>query len=90
MSNTCAQTRPYCKARLTSGFLTVLRGPKPNLARPDCFLALSVIAQSNVTHNDDSVLMLVSIKFESAWPPLQGLVSLITSKTNLSHRIAVF
>jgi len=88
MSNICAQTNLYCKLRLTSGFLTVLRGPKPNLAGPACFLAL--IAQSNVTHNDDSVLMLVSIKFESAWPPLQGLVSLITSKTNLSHQIAVF
>jgi len=30
-------------------FLTVLRDPKPNLARPACFLAL--IPPSNVTHN---------------------------------------
>jgi len=51
MSNVCAETRLCCKLRLTSGFLTVLRGPKPNLARLTCFLAL--IAQSNVTHDDD-------------------------------------
>ncbi len=34
--------------------------------------------------------MVVSIKFESAWLPLQGLVSLITSNSNLLHQIAVF
>ncbi len=38
----------------TSRFPTVLRGPKPNLARPACFYKiLALIAQSNVTHSYD-------------------------------------
>jgi len=36
------------------------------------------------------MLKVVSILIEGAWLPLQGLVSLITSKSNLSHQIVVF